>query len=57
MGNEKASWVERAIFRRALVVEDEADEKNDDSQFMLFAMAAAVARAFDDDGLKESAVC
>ena len=35
VGSEKASWVERAIFRRAVAADEEAEEKRDDSQFIL----------------------
>ena len=43
VGSEKASWVESAISRRAVAVDEEAEEKRDDSQFML-VLVEAVAR-------------
>ena len=54
VGSEKASWVDKVIFRRAVAADEEAEEKTDDSQFIL-VLVEAVARVDDDDGLKESA--
>lgn len=34
VGSEKASFVDRAILRRALAVEDDGDEKREESQFI-----------------------